>query len=343
MMDKRLIAAIIVCVLALLALPVLAATPDYTAIRTSLYENHVRPGYAQFANKADALAYETRRHCKNSSDNPDKRALHTAFHNAMDAWQTVQHIRHGPIAKDDRHARLQFWPDKRGITERHLRKLVAEPASAALGNDIAGASIALQGFPALEQLLFADAPLSQNAIAGETSIRCRVAEVISDNIAAIADALNSETKSTATGDARTDVANSLNDVVTGLEFVQSLKLILPARTKKPRPHLLENWRSNRSLRNVGINIRALREYYILLYGDAAQDNGAHRLILDQFDAAAGSVRAMGENGKSLLGVDGGPEKFLTLAKDLERVLKQIATTLPGKLQVNLGFNSLDGD
>ncbi|WNJ99760.1 imelysin family protein [Thalassospiraceae bacterium LMO-JJ14] len=341
-MGKSLITALFFGAVLLPSLSAQATQPDYAAIRTAIYNNQIEPGYAHFAERAHVLEYETTVHCKNIHEAPDMLAIRTAFHDAMDAWQAVQHFRHGAVAMDDRHARLQFWPDKRGVTERHLRKLLAEPASPGLAQGIAGASVALQGFPALERLLFDDAPLSQHLVGGEKAVRCRVAEAITHNIAGIAAVLKAESGGT-DGDAKIDIANTVNDLVTALEFIQSVKLKQPAGTKRPRPLQLENWLSGRSLKNVEVNIRALRELYKLLYADAPDDDPQHKLILDQFDEAEDAIRAMGENGKVLLSEELGPVRFRALAGTLASLRELIAESLPETLQVNLGFNNLDGD
>lgn len=338
-MDKRLLIAITVSVLAILALPALAA-PDYAGIRESIEADHIRPGYTHFAEKAKVLDYEIKRHCRNTGEDPTRLAAQAAFHGALDAWQAVQHIRSGPIAEKDRHARLQFWPDQRGIAERHMRKLLAEPLSETLMDDIATTSVALQGFPALEHLLFGSQPLSQHVIAPEKAARCPVAVAISHNIAGIADTLAAATRQV---DGKTYVSDAVNDLVVGLDFIQALKLKLPAGARKPRPFLLENWRSQRSLGNIEINIRALRELYKLLAKGLSGDDENAAAILDGFEKAEEEIRAMGRNGKVLLSEDGGPEKMRALASTLEALRRAIGTSMPAGLGITLGFNSLDGD
>lgn len=325
-----------------LSLAAAADPPDYKALQSAIYDHQIGPGYALFADKAHILDYETIRHCKNTGDAPDMLAVRSKFHEALDAWQAIQHIRHGAVAENDRHARLQFWPDKRGITERHMRKILAEPASDTLKDDIAASSVATQGFPALERLLFSDIALSRRTAPGEKAVRCRIAEAITHNIAAIAHELKASGQP-ANADPKAGVADILSDLVTGLEFIQSLKLKLPADKEHPRAHLFENWRSGRSLRNVEINIRALRELYKRLAIDAGDDDPRHQLILDQFQQAEDNVRAMGENGKILLSEDKGPVRIRALAGTLESLRDQIAGTMPDRLKVNFGFNSLDGD
>lgn len=338
-MRKRFLTAV---VLALSAATPAAAAPDYASLQKTLYDEYIQPDYNNLAQKTHALEYKTVGHCKYVGESPDMLAVRTAFHDAMDAWQMAQHIRHGAVATDDRHARLQFWPDKRGITERHMRKLLAEPVAADFKDDLSRASVAIQGFPALERLMFGDVTLSQHVQPGEQAVRCTVAVAIAHNIAAIAATLKSE-NATPPADAKADIRDTVNDLVTGLEFVQSLKLKLPAGKERARPHLLENWRSLRSLKNVEINIRALRGLYEVLAAGLADDNPQHRLIRDQFDAAEDAIRAMGENGKELLGEELGPVRFRALSGTLETIRDLIAETLPGHLGVDLGFNSLDGD
>ncbi|MBO6521822.1 MAG: imelysin family protein [Rhodospirillales bacterium] len=339
-MDKRLLIAVAASIAAILALPALGAPPDYAALRNALQTEHVQPGYVHFADKARGLDHAITAHCLNTGDNPQQLAAKTAFHEALDVWQAVQHIRHGAVTTQDRHARLQFWPDQRGTGERHMRKLLAAPLADTLMDDITTTSVALQGFPALERLLFADQPLSQRPLEGETAARCPVARAIAHNIAGIAGALASaEPQST---DDKTFVADAVNDLVVGLEFIRSLKLKLPAGVRKPRPHLLENWRSHRSLRNVEINIRALRALYGILASGLA-DNAGTAKVLSDFDTALDAVRAMGKNGEVVLGEDDGPKRFKALAALIEHLRDDMVKTMPENLGITLGFNSLDGD
>lgn len=340
-MDKRLLIAIAVSILAILALPALAAGPDYRALRDAVRDDHIDPGYAHFDEKAKGLEYKMKRHCKNIGDAPDKLAAQDAFHEALDAWQAVQHIRHGAVAENDRHARLQFWPDQRGITERHMRKLLAEPVDATIAENFADASVALQGFPALERLLFDDQPLSQHPLDGEQTSRCVLAEAITHNIARIATELRNAPPRP--GDAKAFVTDTVNDLVVGVEFIQSLKLKLPAGARKPRPFLLEDWRAKRSLRNIEINIRALRELYKLVAADLVDGDDKVAQILDTFEKVEDDIRALGENGKIVLEEKDGPKRFRALAARIEHLRDGIVATLPKSLGVRLGFNSLDGD
>jgi len=342
-MRPYLLLTLAVPVLGLFALPA-QADPDYAALRTQIREAHTEPGYAALSVAADKLQSAIDQYCKAGQQSGAPQAARQAFHRAMDAWQAVQHIRSGPIEDQDGHARLQFWPDKRGITARHLRQFLFTAPSPTLDTDIADMSVAVQGFPALEQLLFTTKPLSRKTLGAEKVDRCSAAHAISLNIAGIARTLHTASQSDSGGiDARTAVSAVFNDLITGLKFVQSVKLKDAVETATPRPHRLENWRSKRSLKNIAINLGSMKALYQLLYASSSVDTETHALALQQFDAALQGVRTMGEDGTAVLAKADGAAHFLALSKSIELIRERIAPTLVDVLKLPLGFNSLDGD
>src|SRR3546814_19685235 len=73
----------------------------------------------------------------------------------MDAWMAVQHLRFGPSLLFLRVDRVEFWPDKRGTVGRHLAQLLSDHDPQPLAPRVfAHGSVAVQGFPALERLLY---------------------------------------------------------------------------------------------------------------------------------------------------------------------------------------------
>src|SRR3546814_15047315 len=64
-------------------------------------------------------------------------------------------LRFGPSLLFLRYDRIEFWPDKRGVVRRHLSQLLSgQDAEALQPRTFANGSVAVQGFPALERLLF---------------------------------------------------------------------------------------------------------------------------------------------------------------------------------------------
>lgn len=339
-MPCRLFTALLLVAVLLPAPPAWAA-PRHVAIAEAARTAHIKPGYEKLAMAADTLFTSIAANCGKADVAP----MQQAFHAAMDAWQGVQHIRHGLVAMENRHDRLQFWPDKRGIAGRHLRTLLIDGMPESLTpQEFATLSIGVQGFPALERLLFESPPMSSALSQGESLLRCDVAAAIALNIKSIATELDAaENVPIAKAVAEAEVRALFTDLVTGLEVVQGLKLRLPAGEKSARPHLAENWRSARSLRNVDINLHALRALYQILYADGDPDDDVHKLILFQFDDAFRNVKQMGESADVVLGTDRGPVQFRALAGTIQGIREMMIEELTVSLKVSLGFNSLDGD
>ena len=96
----------------------------------------------------------------------------------MAAWQRVQHLRTGPVEEDHRRLRIQLFPDNSGNVQRNLEGLLS--GTGAISEDAVSASpVGAQGFPALEQMIFAEALVAD-------SRRCQAAVAIADNLRTMA-------------------------------------------------------------------------------------------------------------------------------------------------------------
>lgn len=341
-MDKRLIVGLTIAAVAILALPALAA-PDYIAALKRVEQSEIQPRYHALYQRSVSLHQTIDIYCK--TDTANDTDIKPAFHATMDAWQGIQHVRHGPIAKDDRHARVQFWPDKRAKTGKHLRKFLTtsttdDLAPQAFGNK----SVAIQGLQALERLIFAEDALSRTLAHGQLLSSCAVATAITQNLARISKDVASDVQTTATlSDAKVAIRAHVTDLITGLEVVSRLKLSQPIGKERTRPKLAENWRSERSLRNIAMNLLTLRDYYIALAGPELDDAPESKLIISQFDVAIKQARGMGPTMSPLLDIDSGRTQLRALVLSLQDLRELVIIKLTGHLDINLGFNSLDGD
>jgi hypothetical protein len=319
-----------------------AAAPDYGTLAATLRAEIAQPGYASLAERGKALNVALHGACKASP--VDVAKAEAAFNDAMDAWQGVQMIRHGAVLEADRHARLQFWPDKRDIASRHLRRLLAGGTAEELTpKSFAEASVAIQGFQALERLVFDEPGLAAAPADGNALSTCAVAEAIGGNIAVIAGGLADAAKTAgAGGKSENQVREYLSDLATELEVISDMKLTPPLGEQRPRPRLAENWRAQRSLRNVEMNLMALRDLYRTLAGDQG-DDPEHALILSQFDQALAAVRANGRALTPLLDGEAGQTQLKALNFQVRSLRESILVKLTAHLGINLGFNALDGD
>lgn len=162
---------------------------DHAQVARRALENHIRPGYTRFASAAAALEGDTRALCEMPSPAGLAR-LRGAFREALLAWGRVEHLRFGPISEDKRYERILFWPDQRGLGRRQVERLLADEASKGLtAAELAGKSVAIQGFSALDIVAFAPGSEAMTRPDGAAPARCAYARSIAGNIAVMAKAV----------------------------------------------------------------------------------------------------------------------------------------------------------
>ena len=71
------------------------------------------------------------------------------------AWGRIEPVRFGPITQKQRLERLLFYPDPHAIAAKQIAKLLAKGDAADIEPDkLAGASVAVQGFGAVDAVLY---------------------------------------------------------------------------------------------------------------------------------------------------------------------------------------------
>lgn len=325
-----------------------ADTIDYGAINAAIVKDHLLPRYHAFTEKTAALSEAAEKLCP-GAEPAALAATRDAFHGALDAWQEVEHLRQGPAALADTHIRVKFWPDRKSLVDKHLARLMANKNGDILKPDnFAHVSIAVQGFPALERLLFAkDAAAALKAGDGPVT-PCAVAQAIAINLHAIAADLEDRwIKDPEAGRPAKRVTTDLfNDLATGLGAIAEMKLGAPLGSGgKNRPRRAENWRSARSLRNLVHNLIALED----LYDGLATAQGAHigkgedDLIRHQFAYLIKYARDLGPSIASVLETEKGPLRLKVMKSDIQDLHELVVINVSEALDLILGFNSLDGD
>ena len=343
--------------------PAQAADPDYAALNATLVETYVLPRYAAFAEAAAALDAALVEACADGRPTPEEAA--PAYHAAMDAWMAVQHLRFGPSELFLRADRIEFWPDTRNTVGRHLAQLLAgRDAQALEPHGFANGSVAVQGFPALERLLFDSEPDTW-----ATPFACDVVRAIGANLNDIAAGLLADWRG---GEAHfAEVVASADDgnsryfdaKEASLEFAKALRgaLLLAQDFKLGRPlgdrpeaarsTRAESWRSKRSLRNVLINLTSAQALYEA-GGDIsfsaftrAQPQGA-KLDTAVRAALARLIAAVEAQPDSLVVALQAPDGWQTLDAirvEARQLLELLGGPLSEVLGLPMGFNSYDGD
>lgn len=264
----------------------------------------------------------------------DPDALRAAYHKASDAWAQVEFFRTGPLSRQSRAERIDYWPDPRNATAKGLKALL-EAAEAPSQKTISDASVAAQGLPAIERVLYADGE-APNAI-GERA--CAVGRAVASNLASLADAVYAEWRDPATGELhrldglQTDGAKAseaavaiLTDLAAGLRVLEERK-IPPLLGSNPKG--AKSWRSGRSAQDIKQNMDALDQAYTQIAAFAPKAAAA---VAEKLQEAAAALEA-----------EPGPNRTITIQAGINNARYYGSEVLPGELGVTLGFNSLDGD
>jgi predicted lipoprotein len=277
----------------------------------------------------------------------------------MDSWQFIQPIRLGPIEQELRSYRLQFWPDKRQSVSRHLDMLLEKADPDALRPDaFAQGSVALQGFSALERLLFQpeiDAARFTTAHDGEFS--CDLIMAISHNMADIARETAGQWRShrqliatAARGNAAyadsSDVSARLfNNLYTQLELMldQKLRAPLGSSPERSRGKRSESWRSARALRNLQQNLMGIEALLESAFLSRLVDPPLSREIQAQLAGCKQRLEAIGKPLAEAVSDTEQRPRVEALIKTLAGLKGTITGKLAPALEIPIGFNSLDGD
>lgn len=288
------------------------------------------PAHDAFATRTADLATQVDALCAGRGDLDTTRA---AFADAWRAWAAVQPITFGPVTEANRGYRIQFWPDRRNVIGRHLAQLRQAP-DLLTPDSFAGASVAVQGLPALERLLHPAPP---------TGIDCTIAAAIADNLATIAAAMAAEWRA---GPPLADDPRTLatQAVTHGVEAIKDARLApaLGTLATDAHPRALEAWRAGLSADLARAAFATLDDLYrVAMAPDLPAD------LADQTTAAFDSTGQRLDRLPSPLGpalADPGRrivvEDVVTRLDSLHTLL---ATRVAPALGVTIGFNSRDGD
>ena len=323
-------------------------------------ERVYRPAQSAFAAAAGTLEARVATLCTDA-DEEALAAARDAFANAVAAFSGIELLRAGPLLEDNRLNRLFYWPDTRRAGERQLGALLAEGPDGIEAGTMPSRSVAVQGLPALERLLYGDAA---TVLAGgddpSPAGRCRVVEAVAGNVAAVARTLD-EAWSSEDGIAREmrsprpddELFRSSDEVVRRLmtQLESGLGILLERKihpfldAEPPSLSGAPFARSGESWSNLAGNIESLRALGIDT--GLAEQADLEKELAFEFRVAAAHTARLAE-----LAAEGTPSDVLDeeesgVLRALMLTLASIRTTLNERLLPNLGvrtgFNAEDGD
>ncbi len=356
MTRSRLIPTLCLLAGCLVASPLLQAqNTDWTPLNLAMTDAVVIPAYERFAAATAPLARNAAGFCA-AIDADSLAALQQDFSAAYDGWQGVQHIQFGPITWFNWNFRLQFWPDDKGTGARQLDALLATADPAVLVPEaFAQQSVGVQGFPALERLLFSDDSLV--ALQNEP-YRCQTVQAISRNLDDIASGVAQRWRD----EFRTTVANAdergffesaedatidyMKAVVESVRRIQQQKVqpVLGDNQAAARERRAEAWRMDRSVQHMRTNVAALAALFndsapalssVLQPADLPNIQQAFATLQQHLADAPDSMN-------TAITTAEGYAAFKQVDADLDALFELLEAGVKGT-DLYLGFNSLDGD
>jgi predicted lipoprotein len=343
--------------LGVIATPAQAA--DFANFNSSYARDIVAPAFKALAGETHTLAQAAEDFAAQPSQDGFA-ALRVAYDSVSDAWMQAQFFRLGPLGAQQRSERFEYWPEKRPIIDRQLSALLADLKPESLAPEkFARASVAVQGLPALERLLYGDTARQVLSAGPEQKARIAVIQAIAHNLDDLAQELAADWEkvlrdpmSAASLFAQnpTEAAAQLYaGLMTGLQVVSDQKIAGPRgqTIDKAKPKSAEQWRSGRSLKNIKLNLQALREAAAGKSGFAAllsADQAALKTeIAAAFDAALAAADAAPEPLDTAVADPEGRKKVGTLLIAVNHVRDIMNQKVPPAIGISLGFNEMDGD
>ena len=343
--------------LGVMAAPAQAA--DFGAFNAQYARDIVAPAFKALAAETKTLA-EAADDFATQPSQDGFAALRVAFESVSDAWMQAEFFRLGPLGAELRADRFEYWPEKRPIIDKQLRALLAHATPEALAPEkFAHASVAVQGLPALERLLYGDTARQVLSAGPEQKARIAVIRTIAHNLNDLAreivetwEKTLNDPKASATlftQDSSEAAAQLYAGLMTGLQIVSDQKIATPRgqTSDKARPKATEQWRSGRSLKNITLNLQALREAMLGQSGFASllgADQAALKTeIAEAFDAALAAAKATPDPLDAAVADVEERKKVGTLLIAVNHVRDVLNQKVPPAIGISLGFNQLDGD
>ncbi|MEM7407956.1 MAG: imelysin family protein [Pseudomonadota bacterium] len=352
-----------------------AASPvPYDRFTKSVAEHLIVPGYEQFAAAATRLASELSQACAGALDTDAVRSRHAAL---LDAWHTVRFVDFGPIETSTGPARVQFWPDSRGVGRRQLRRVLkALDETVTDPRALKGKSVALGDLQALEYLLFGPdgRVLLNNSSAAQSSVnepgasgafRCAYARAVARRQQHLAETLlatwqgpdGHRAMMSNPSDANphyleiTEPAESIyGGLLTTLEDLAVVRIGRPLGKPDgpPKPKRAESWRSRRSLANIVATLRSAQAVLDTEGGLAdlftgAGDAALASAIKAELAAALRLAEAVPAPLFDTLAQAPIRDQLRSLQAHITRVHKLLAGPGTELTKLRPGFNSSDGD
>lgn len=305
--------------------------------------------YSALADAAETLEQSAADYCANAKNQPSDDARATLEHDwlaAYQRWQAVRYVQFGPVEQQSRGWQLQFWPDSKNLVGRKVGLALKADTPATL-DDVEQAGVALQGFPALEYLLYDDA-MDDASLANPGA--CALAHNISTHIRQTTQALEDDWQAFGEHFESTDgyTHTLLQSAVQSVEQLEEKRLAAPLGLAgtPANGYRAEAWRSGQSVTLMQASLegldRGLMPGLTALLNKRGHAELAHNVreqldtILARADALPAGLAPSLDDDAAFANLQG----FYVQVSQLRQLLAQNVAAAVG---LRRGFNSSDGD
>lgn len=274
-----------------------------------------------------------------------------AFKSTVAVFSEIEYYRLGVVNQNNRAERLFFWPDRKATGQKQMRRLLKDPKRDQLdANSLSKKSVALQGLPALERILFASTEDS-------TGKDCKVASAIVGNMQNIAAQMKNDWQAAdgisnqlLEGSQQSLYRNSTEAMAAILTLSDSALLVLSDKKlslilkgleqAESIPKSAPFWRSDMTLRHLSGNLNGIEN--LLRDGGFARVAGVESPLKFEFRTAhtmLDAARDAYETGD----IETMSSRLLAVQLIVQGLRAMVLETISPALGVVTGFNSSDGD
>ena len=338
--------------------PLHASAGQWEGPLNDVVNNVIKQGYVSYSESSKTLQQRASTLCNSPSLKNLKNAQDAFQTNVLD-WQQVQWLNFGPVTYFMRYYAFEYWPDKKGVTQRQLRSLAqGDPKVMNAPKFWTSASIAVRGLTAIESLLYhPDFDPTQSAK------HCELLEKVATHHLESADAVSTQWRNGKAQDWVFDeegmgfdpekiaLEQFLQQWIEHMSAVKDAKIETPiGYNNRENLKLAEFYRSDLSLKAIQKNLKSYREIYHAgspsLF-DLAKQNDPE--LAKQFEAQ------LTQNLKLALQLPSdffhpnssySQEARIALVKPLVQSISNSQSYLSSmvtQLGFQIGFNSRDGD
>jgi hypothetical protein len=340
-----------------------AAEFNHSALARQALEQHIRPGYTQLLGAAQGFEADIGTYCSTPPGN-NISAVKKAFEIAVMAWARIEHLRFGPIQNKARHARMLYWPDRKGLGRKQVaRALRKSDASVTMRESLQGKSVALQGFGALEYILYAKGSEKLSIPGPARAHRCAFMTAIAKNIVQMSNEVLGQWSDTGAyaaiflqpgpdnpaylepKEVTLEIAKAY---LVGLERVRDIRIAGPLglQRKNARRKLAAFERSGLSTSAIASNLEGILHLYEkggLMERISIHEAGMGKAIQNDLKISLKQLQSISLPMKSAVEDPASEDKLMAIGFPLKTVREEAARVLAQAAGLPLGFNALDGD